>query len=336
MPPPTASPIIAAIGATGNQGAGVIQSLLRSKTPSGDLWHVRGITRDPNSAHAKKFLLDNQTPDNRLSLVAGDAYSKPSIQAAFAGAYGVFAMTSETHAGRILEKDEEMKHEIEAGRNMVLAAEEVGVQHFVLSSLPDMVAVTGGRFVNIHHMDNKHAVEVFARERLGDRVTCLIPGFFYSNLRWPQYSVRRSDGVVEFRIPTPSDQAAQWTDPIYDMGTFAARIFELGLPQTSGKTYLALSPRTTPEEMVKTFTRVTGQPAVHEPISADEFAELTVPRVGPAFRQDAKEMMEWAAVAPADKICYGAFDEEVDRSFEELGLRASTFEEWLRRSGWQG
>ncbi|KAJ5383588.1 hypothetical protein N7517_001499 [Penicillium concentricum] len=317
---PTASHVIAVVGVTGNQGAGVIQALLGSRTPDGGLWHVRGVTRDPNSPKAKKVLSDHQTSDNRLSLVPGDVYDKNSFRVAFVGAYGVFAMTSETHIGRILEKDEEMKHEIEAGQNMVLAAEECGVKHFVFSSLPDMVSATGGRFVNIHHMNNKYEVEKFARERLSSGVTCLIP----------------ADGVVEFRIPIPGGQVAQWTDPIHDMGIFAARVFELGVPKTHGKTYFVLSSRTTPGEMVKTFTRVTGQPAIHDPISAEEFGEMTAPRVGPAFMEDAKEMMEWAAVVPPDRICYGAFAEDQDRSFEELGLRASTFEEWLRRSGWMG
>lgn len=31
-----------------------------------------------------------------------------------------------------------------------------------------------------------------------------------------------ADGVVEFRTAIPSKQVAQWTDPIYDMGNFAA------------------------------------------------------------------------------------------------------------------
>jgi hypothetical protein len=31
-----------------------------------------------------------------------------------------------------------------------------------------------------------------------------------------------ADGVVEFRTAIPSKKAVQWTDPSYDMGTFAA------------------------------------------------------------------------------------------------------------------
>lgn len=183
----TTSPVIAVVGATGNQGSGVIKALLASKTPDGGLWYVRGITRDPNSSRAKQFLSDNQTSDNRLSLVSGDTYDKDSLQEAFAGAYGVFAMTSETNAGRVLENEEDMKHEVKAGQNMVLAAEECGVKHFVFSTLPDMIKATGGRYVNIYHMDNKHEVEKFARERLSGGFTGLIPG-----LHVPSLTVQRT------------------------------------------------------------------------------------------------------------------------------------------------
>ncbi|QKX55361.1 uncharacterized protein TRUGW13939_02453 [Talaromyces rugulosus] len=88
----------------------------------------------------------------------------------------------------------------------------------------------------------------------------------------------------------------------------------------------------TADDMAKTFTRVTGEAAVHEPISAEEFAELAVPFVGPAFKEDAKEMMEWAAVMPADKICYSAFDADQDHSVQNLGLSATSFKSWLYRT----
>jgi hypothetical protein len=110
----------------------------------------------------------------------------------------------------------------------------------------------------------------------------------------------------------------------------------LGIDRTRGKTYLVMSPRVTPQEMAETFTRVTGQPAIHSPTSAEEFGDLTAPLVGPAFKEDAKQMMQWAAIAPKNKVAYGALELEVDRSAEELGLTASSFETWLKRSGWTG
>ncbi|KAL6831323.1 hypothetical protein J3E69DRAFT_379165 [Trichoderma sp. SZMC 28015] len=327
--------IVVVVGATGNQGVGVVRALLTSETADGNPWIVRAMTRDPNSEKAKRFLADNQTADNRLALVAGHVYDKSSLQDAFAGAYGVFGLTSEAYPGRVLEREEEMQHEIEAGRNIVLAAKACGIKHFVFSSLPDMVKTTRGQFPKIHHMNNKHVIEQIAREELGG-VTFIIPGFFYTNLKWPQYCQRRADGVVRFCIPIPGRQATQWTDPTHDMGMFAARIFNMGLEKTHGKTYLAMSPPITADDMAKAFTRVTGQPAIHEPISAEEFAEFAVPLVGPGFKEDAKQMMEWAAVMPGDKICYGAMDAGQDESFEMLDLKASSFEDWLLRSGWTG
>lgn len=117
---------------------------------------------------------------------------------------------------------------------------------------------------------------------------------------------------------------------------YKTEVFDLGIDRTRDKTYLVMSPQVTPQEVVETFTRVTGQPAIHSPTSAEEFGELTGPLVGPAFKEDAMQMMQWAAVAPKSKVAYGALEPEVDRSAEELGLTASSFEAWLRRSGWTG
>ncbi|WXC44464.1 hypothetical protein QX201_004198 [Fusarium graminearum] len=242
------------------------------------------------------------------------------IRSTFVGAYGVFAATSEIYPGKVLIEEAEMAHEIRAGRNIVLAAKEAGVKHFVFSSLPNMDKVTEGKFPGIHHMNNKHAIEEFAKEHLSG-VTCLIP----------------ADGVVEFRTAIPSEQVGQWTDPSYDMGTFAAKVFELGPEKTAGKTHLVLSEPITPTDMARIFTEVTGQPAVHKPISPEKFGEMTAPFIGPAFRLDAQKMMEWASVIPAGKVCYGAMEyKKMEDSPRELGLKASTFEEWLRRSGWKG
>jgi nucleoside-diphosphate-sugar epimerase len=163
---------IVVVGATGNQGGGVVRSLLKSTTA---LWHVRALTRDPSSTRSQSFLSANQTSDNRLTLVSGHVYDKSSLVSAFTGAYGVFAVTSERYPFKKLEKEEEMKHEIEAGRNLVEAAKECNVKHFVFSTLPDMVKTIGGRFPRIHHMNNKHAIEQMARREL-DGYTGLIPG----------------------------------------------------------------------------------------------------------------------------------------------------------------
>ncbi|KAF4452357.1 cinnamoyl-CoA reductase [Fusarium austroafricanum] len=326
--------IIVVTGAGGGQGGGIVRALLASDQD----WHVRALTKNTKSSSAEALREEypRELESGRLSFVQADAYDLNSLRPAFAGAYGVFAATSEVRHGKVLVEEAEMLHEIEAGRNMVTAAKEAGVEHFVLSSLPDMVKATGGRFPGIHHMNNKHAIEQIAKESL-KAVTSLIPGFFYTNMKWPHYSQRLSDGVVKFVISFPSQQPAQWVDAPYDMGRFTARVFDLGVEKTAGKTYLVMSQHITPEEMATIFTRVTGQPAIHDPISPSKFGELTAPFIGPAFQADAQQMMEWASIMPADKVCYGTMEaEKMDETFNDLGLKASTWEEWLRRSGWKG
>lgn len=175
-------PVIVVLGATGNQGGGVVQALLKSGQ-----WHVRAGTRNPDSIKAKKLL---EGSSDNLELVAVHPYQSETLLKAFVGAYGVFAITSERHPDRKLVHEDEMTHEIEAGRNIVQAAAKCNVKHFVFSSLPDMMKVTSGRYPKLYHMNNKHAVEMIAREQLQQRVTCLVPGFFYSNLQWSQYSRR--------------------------------------------------------------------------------------------------------------------------------------------------
>lgn len=166
---------IAVLGATGNQGGSVVRSLLSATTPDSDPWLVRAISQDPLSSKAQNFLNENQTPDKRLKIVFGDVYDAASLRDAFAGAYGVFAITHEAKPGEVITEEQGLLHEIEAGKNIVHAAKEFGVAHLVFSGLPDMVKATGGRFKGIHHMNNKHAIEQVARKEL-DGFTVLIPG----------------------------------------------------------------------------------------------------------------------------------------------------------------
>ncbi|KFA79115.1 hypothetical protein S40288_09961 [Stachybotrys chartarum IBT 40288] len=303
---------IVVIGATGVQGSGVVRALLSDEY--GGPWFIRALSQDPNSGKAQQLLSEYQTTDNRLSLVSGHVYDETSLRNAFMGAHGVFAMTSERYPGKLITEEEELKHEIGAGRNIISAAKECCIKHLVFSSLPDIVKASGGQFKRIHHMNNKHTIEQLARKEL-DGFTSLVP----------------EDGVVQFCMPLPGNQMVQWTDPAHDMGAFSASV-----EKTKGQTYLALGPRITPESMAKAFTRVTGKLAVHSPTSFEEFGHLSSALVGPAFKEDAIEMMQWAAIAPTDKTCYGAFELEVEQSSEELGLTASSFEDWLRRSGWTG
>ncbi|KAJ5147474.1 NmrA-like [Penicillium atrosanguineum] len=348
--------IIVVLGSTGHQGRGVVSSLLSDSAR--ELWNVRAVTRDVNSVSAQRLLNDFQTPDHRLSLITGDFFDEESLQVAFSGAYGVFAVTSETNS-RTIEHEDDLKQELESGKNIISAAKICRIQHFVLSSLPDMKRATSGRFDKLFHMDHKFIIEQLAKQDLS-AVTCLLPGLFFTNLDWSHYCRREANGVVRFCPPIPSTKLVEWVDPVYDMGIFAAvvsakedlipypmpcderlreslsEVFALGIVKTKNKNYVCCSPKLRMDEFASTFTRVTGQPAIYSPISIDEWAGLASRAVGNGFKEDIRQMIEWISIAPEDKICYGALDPAEDSSWEDLHLQASTFEDWLRRSGWRG
>jgi uncharacterized protein YbjT (DUF2867 family) len=63
---------------------------------------------------------------------------------AFKDAYGVFAMTNYWECGA--------EKEYQQGINMVNAARQQNVQHFIWSSLPDTVAVSNGQLNLPHYM----------------------------------------------------------------------------------------------------------------------------------------------------------------------------------------
>jgi hypothetical protein len=84
------------------------------------------------------------------------------------------------------------------------------------------------------------------------------------------------------------------------------------------------------------FTNITLRSAIFEPITLDQWGATVSETVGKGYEEDIKQMMQWISVAPDDKICYGTMDPEDDTSWEDLGVRASTFVEWTERASWRG
>ncbi|KAB8218750.1 hypothetical protein BDV33DRAFT_120416 [Aspergillus novoparasiticus] len=322
---------ITVLGATGNQGGGVVRALLAKTEPS---FHVRAITRDVSSTAAQS-LQEKYKDNGRLELVAADVYNKQSLIEAFKNVYGVFAVTNNRIPGKKIEKEQDMDHELEAGRNIIDAAKACNVQHLVLSSLPNITNASKGRFTKVFHFDNKHKIEQWARDEL-PAVTALHPGLFYTNMQWPQYCQRQDDGTVRFCAPIDGDKLADWVDPSYDIGVYAAEIFSLGPEKTASKTYPVVGPKLSFADFARVFREITSQEATFDPITLDQWGATVAATVGKGYEEDIKQMMEWIAVAPDDKICYGTMNQTDDTSYEDLGVKASTLADWMRRTAWQG
>lgn len=110
---------IAILNATGNQGSGLIRALL-APNPQNNDDKVRALTRNTTSAAAQE--LQSTYGPSRLELVQADVYDAESLLKAFKNADGVFAATNNRLPGKKVETEDEMRHELIAGWNIVDAA----------------------------------------------------------------------------------------------------------------------------------------------------------------------------------------------------------------------
>src|SRR5882724_1058041 len=130
--------LIAVIGATGQQGGGVVRAL-----QAGGQFTVRALSRTPGK---HRELADE--------VALADLDRPETLKAAFAGAHGVFVVTTSG-----LQGTDEFKQATAA----VHAAKEAGVAHVIWSTLPDVEAISGGKF-NVPHFTAKAKADQFVED----------------------------------------------------------------------------------------------------------------------------------------------------------------------------
>lgn len=74
--------LIVVVGATGNQGSSVVSTFQKDSA-----WHIRGITRNIDSAPAQALVAKG------VEMVTADLDDVSSLDAAFAGATVIFGVT---------------------------------------------------------------------------------------------------------------------------------------------------------------------------------------------------------------------------------------------------
>ncbi|KAL1939177.1 hypothetical protein VTO73DRAFT_10218 [Trametes versicolor] len=158
--------LIAICGATGNQGGSVAKLLLQHP----DVYRVRALTRDPQSAPARRLA------ELGAEVVRADLTVPSDLHEALRGCWGVFGVTN-FYDSKI--KDDPSSEERQ-GRNLVDAALANGVQCFVWSTLPSSHAISGGRLVSQIY-EGKYHVDDYIREK-GCPAAFLYTGNFYENM----------------------------------------------------------------------------------------------------------------------------------------------------------
>ncbi len=191
--------LIAVIGATGQQGGGVVRALQAREG-----FNVRALTRNPD----KHRELGDE-------VVEADLNRPETLKAAFEGAYGVFLVTNFREAGI-----DELKQATAAVR----AAKEAGVQHFVWSTLPNVEAISGGRF-DVPHFTGKAKIDRIVKEAGFPHHTFVIAPGYYQNFVGFLAPQKQADGSVGWALPLDPDVRCLHMGDIRELGNIVAGAF---------------------------------------------------------------------------------------------------------------
>ena len=191
--------VIAVIGATGQQGGGVVRALKASGQ-----FKVRALTRNPDK-HGELA----------EEVVEADLAKPETLKAAFAEAHGVFLVTSFQEAGT-----DELKQATAAIR----AAKDAGVKHFIWSTLPDVEAISGGKF-NVPHFTGKAKIDRVVKEAGFENYTFVIAPFYYQNLAGALSPMKQANGSMGWAFPLDPKLRVIHMGDINELGNIVAGAF---------------------------------------------------------------------------------------------------------------
>jgi uncharacterized protein YbjT (DUF2867 family) len=239
--------LILVTGATGAQGGGVARHLLH-----GGRFAVRALTREPGSEKAERLRLAG------AEVVKGDLGDAQSLRAATRGVYGVFGVTNFW---------EHFGGEREQGRNLVDAVAEAGVGHFVFSTLPPALKISGGE-LEVPHFDIKAELEEYARLRVPG-ATSVHVAFYYENFLGFFLPRKGEDGVYSFGFPQGDTPLAAVS--VEDVGGVVAALFERP-DEFKGRTVGVVGDDLPPGDYAAAMTRLLGRTVKYEHVPREIFA----------------------------------------------------------------
>ncbi len=191
--------LIAVVGATGQQGGAVVRALRDSNK-----FTVRALSRNPGK---HRGLADE--------VVEAHLDRPDTLSAAFKSAYGVFLVTNFWQPGA---------DEVKQATAAVRAAKEAGVTHFIWSTLPDVEAISGGRF-NVPHFTGKARVDPTVNEAGFLYHTFVIAPSYYQNLVGTLAPRRQADGSMGWAVPLDPTVRCIHMGDIRELGDIVAGAF---------------------------------------------------------------------------------------------------------------
>jgi len=256
--------VIAVLGATGAQGGGLVRAIQADK--SGE-FTVRALTRDVNSDKAKALA------DMGAEVVVVDIDNYESLKNAFAGAYGVYAVT-------FFWEHFSPEKETAQVASIAKAAKENNVQHVVWSTLEDTrkwvplddnrMPTLGGKY-KVPHFDCKGESDKHFTEQ-GVPVTFLLTSFYWENFIYFGMGPKKGeDGKLALSLPMGDKKLPGIS--VEDIGKSAYEIFKRG-NEFVGKTVGISGEHLTGKGMADSFAKALGQDVAYNAVPFDIYRGL--------------------------------------------------------------
>jgi len=191
--------LVTVVGATGQQGGAVVRAL-----QARNQFKVRALTRNPDK---HRELADE--------VIQADLNRPETLAAAFEGAHGVFLVTNFREEGT---------DEVKQATAAVHAAKNADVKHFVWSTLPDVEAISGGKF-HVPHFTGKAKVDRIVKEAGFANHTFVIAPFYYQNLIGVLAPQKQTDGSVGWALPLDPTVRGIHMGDITELGDIVAGAF---------------------------------------------------------------------------------------------------------------
>ena len=300
---------IAVVGATGAQGGGLVQAILKDAQGG---FAVRAITRDVDSAKAKALA------ERGAQVAAADLDDEASLTTALAGAHGAYFVTN------FWEHFSPEKEQAQA-RNLAAAAKHAGLKHVIWSTLEDTrkwVPLSDARMptlmgkYKVPHFDAKGEADAYFRNA-GVPTTFLLTSFYWDNLiHFGMGPKPGPDGRLAFTLPMADKKLAGIAAE--DIGKCAYGIFRKGA-EAIGRTIGIAGEHLTGAQMAAALARALGREVVYNRVTAEQYRGFGFPGA-----QDLGNMFQFnhdcAAEFCAARSVAGS---------RALNPQLQTFDQWL-------
>ncbi len=286
--------IIAVIGATGSQGNGVVNALINEGS-----FNVRAITRNPSNYSG-----------SAQEAVKADLTNVQSLKVAFENAYGVFVVTNFWEGA----------DEIAQGKNAIQAAKEAGVKHFVWSTLPNVEAISGGKF-DVPQFTGKAEVDEWVKKAGFEAYTFVQPPFYFQNLNGQMGAQPQQDGTTGWTLPLdPAKKVIHMAD-INDLGKVVAGAF-LNPDKVGNGSYLSLATELNSFNDILQAFKANGKTYSFNQVPGEVFS---------SFFEGAKEITEMLAYFEAHTYMGPNADAQIQAAKELATAEFTSLDNWIKQ-----